>query len=195
VSRGTLFLVVGPSGAGKDTLIRAVRAALDGDERVMFARRVVTRRGAHPTEDYETAGPDAFAARLAAGGFMLHWQAHGLEYGIPVVCAGALSRGTDVVANVSRAVVAEAAERFAPVCVIRVTAPAAVLAQRLRQRGREDPDAIAERLARIVPIPAGVRVVNIENTGTVADGARAFLAALGRGSGAVPPQTSGTVRP
>ena len=40
---GTLFLVVGPSGAGKDTLMYGARAALAGKQDILFARRAITR--------------------------------------------------------------------------------------------------------------------------------------------------------
>lgn len=180
MTRGTLFLVVGPSGAGKDTLMRAARAALAGDDSVLFARRVITRGVPDPSEDFEAVDAATFAARQAAGEFMLHWRAHGFAYGIPADCAAALARGTDVVANVSRTVIAQAAARHAPVCVIEVTAPPEVLAQRLRARGREGAAERGERLARAVPVPSGVRRVRIDNTGTVEEGTRALLAVLGR---------------
>jgi phosphonate metabolism protein PhnN/1,5-bisphosphokinase (PRPP-forming) len=178
MTRGTLFLVVGPSGAGKDTLIRAARAALGDDASIVFARRVITRRAADPNEDFEAVRRAEFAARAAAGGFMLCWRAHGTDYGIPKGYADDLAAGRHVVASVSRAVIEEAARSFAPVRVIEVTASPDVLARRLAGRGREDAAAIAERLRRQVKLPSGVPTVRIVNDGALDDAVRAFVTAL-----------------
>ena len=77
---GRLVLVVGPSGAGKDTLIAAGRAALGEDPRFVFPRRVVTRPAVAALEDHESVSPEAFAAARQAGAFALDWEAHGLCY-------------------------------------------------------------------------------------------------------------------
>lgn len=97
---GRLFAVVGPSGAGKDTLIAALSAAFP---RLHAARRVITRPEAPDSEPFEGVSPADFAARAAAGGFALTWRAHGLHYGIPVSVEAALARGQDALANLSRA--------------------------------------------------------------------------------------------
>ena len=44
IGPGWLVLIVGPSGAGKDTLIKIARRNLANEGRVKFPRRVVTRR-------------------------------------------------------------------------------------------------------------------------------------------------------
>ena len=83
--RGTLFLVVGPSGAGKDSLIDGARAELAGRRDIVFASRVITRPPKSGDEDNLFATPEEFAAMQATGAFMLHWEAHGLFYGIPTL--------------------------------------------------------------------------------------------------------------
>ena len=135
-----LVLVVGPSGAGKDTLLDAARQALADDPRFSFVRRVITRPADAGGEAHESVTEEHFAAR----DFALQWQAHGLRYGIP---ADAIKAGAVAVANVSRTVIADAARRF-PVRVIEVTAPPDILAARLASRGREDAADVATRLAR-----------------------------------------------
>jgi phosphonate metabolism protein PhnN/1,5-bisphosphokinase (PRPP-forming) len=174
-----LVLVVGPSGAGKDTLLDAVRASLSGDPRVLFARREITRPATPGGEDHLPVDEAAFAAKCDAGGYALWWHAHGLRYGISSDIEAALAQGVTVVASVSRAVIAEAATRY-PVRVVEITAPPAVLAARLQSRARESAEDIARRLAREVALPDGLEVVRVINDGSVAQGAeRLRLALLG----------------
>jgi ribose 1,5-bisphosphokinase len=177
-----LILVVGPSGAGKDTVLALARAALLADPRFHFVRRVITRPADVGGEDHEAVSDFEFRQRS----FALRWQAHGLHYGIPMDIADDLIRGIVVVANVSRGVIAEAAERF-PVRVIEVTAPYEVLAQRLAARGRESAADVANRLVRDVPIPAGVAVETVVNDKTPAEAADRFVKALTRAASFVQP--------
>ncbi|MEJ1977251.1 MAG: phosphonate metabolism protein/1,5-bisphosphokinase (PRPP-forming) PhnN [Acetobacteraceae bacterium] len=181
-----LVLVVGPSGAGKDTLLAAARASLGEDRRFRFVRRVITRPADAGGEPHESVTEAEFAARVAAGGFALTWRAHGLQYGIPADITADLDQGRVVVANLSRAVIAEAAERFR-VRVVEITAPAALLAQRLAARGREDADDLARRLARAITLKLPVERETILNDGTVEDGARLLVAALTRAASGAPP--------
>ncbi|MCW3475769.1 phosphonate metabolism protein/1,5-bisphosphokinase (PRPP-forming) PhnN [Limobrevibacterium gyesilva] len=174
-----LILVVGPSGAGKDTLMEAARRRLAGDARFRFVRREITRPREAGGEDHVPVDAAGFARRRAAGAYALSWEAHGLGYGIPADIADALAAGRVVVANVSRAVIADAARRF-PVRVLEITAPPEVLARRLAARGREDAQDVAARLRRSVSLPQGVDVVTVMNDGTVEEGAGRVLAALTR---------------
>ncbi len=175
--RGTLVLVVGPSGAGKDSIIDAARTALRGDDRVVFARRVVT--GGADREPHLPASAAEFAALRAAGRFALNWEAHGNAYGIEREALAALAAGRCVVANVSRTVVAEARRRYAPVVVVMVTAPEEVLAARLARRGREDAAAVEARLCRSVRFGDDGAVV-IDNSGALETAGAAFVALLRR---------------
>src|SRR5690606_27135470 len=108
-----LVLVVGPSGAGKDMLINAARAALTGDGRFVFPRRVVTREAFAALEDHDSVTPTDFALLAANGAYALSWEAHGLRYGIPASIADDIAAGRVVVLNGSRAMVEPARERFA----------------------------------------------------------------------------------
>ena len=167
-----LVLVVGPSGVGKDSLLNAARNVFQDDSRIHFARRVITRPPDPLGENHESVTGAAFAARA----FALSWPAHGLSYGIP---AEALAAAPVVIANVSRGVIAQAAERH-PVRVIAVTAPAAVLATRLAARGREDAADVARRLGRAAAIPEGVAVETVWNDGSLAEGVARFVSAVRR---------------
>ena len=170
-----LVLVVGPSGAGKDTLLDAARRALAGDKRFRFARRVITRPADAGGEAHEPVTEAEFATR----DFALAWQAHGLHYGISADIVIDLDAGRVMVANVSRSIVAEAARRFL-VRVIEIIAPPQVLAARLAARGRESAADVAARLARNVPIPDGIPVETVMNDATMEIGVARFLAALSR---------------
>ena len=177
-----LILIVGASGAGKDTLLNGVRDRLAEHSRIRFVRRVITRPGDMGEEAHESVTEQAFALRQEAEDFALSWRAHGLHYGIPADISRDLAQGRIVVANVSRAVVAEAAERF-PVSVIEITAPVAVLKQRLASRGREDADDVARRLSRAIELPVPADRTTVVNDGTVEQGVTRLLDAIWSASG------------
>jgi len=170
-----LVLVVGPSGAGKDTLLTIARTALADDARFRFVRRVITRPAEAGGEDHEPVSDTEFAAR----NFALSWEAHGLRYGIPADVADDIARGIVVVANVSRSIIAEAATRF-PVRVIEVTAPAQVLATRLSARRRESAADVAQRLARRIRLPHGIELATVVNDSFPEAGAEQLLGHLAR---------------
>jgi ribose 1,5-bisphosphokinase len=147
IGPGRLVLVVGPSGAGKDTLIRLVREQLGPRHDVVFPTRVVTRPSS-AAEANDELSPAEFARQLANGAFALTWQAHGLDYAISRGIDTAIAQGQTVVLNVSRKVVPVARERYAAVAVAYIDAPSGIRASRLSTRGRETPDEVEGRLAR-----------------------------------------------
>lgn len=168
----THFAVIGPSGAGKDTLIAAALAARPDLGRV---RRVITRPASAGGEDFEGVTPEEFARMRAAGRFLLHWNAHGLSYGLP----HRAFLGGPKVANISRQVVAQAAEALPGLRIIHVCASPEVLAARLALRGREDARQIAERIARDTgALPTSLPIIHIDNSTTIEAATRAFLNAL-----------------
>ena len=173
---GRLFVVVGPSGVGKDTLLAGAVAAYP---RLHWARRVITRPEAAGGEPFEGVDKATFAARLARGDFALHWAAHGLCYGVPKAELAALAQGRDVVVNGSRAALAEAREVFPDLIVLHITAPLDILADRLAARGREARADIAARLARAgQTLPNGGPVIEVVNDDSPAIGIERLLQAL-----------------
>ena len=174
--------VVGPSGAGKDTLMDGARAALAGDARFVFARRVITRPAAAGGEDHQPASADDFAQMRDQGDFALWWNAHGLSYGIPARIAAEAGQGRVVVANLSRGVLAEAAARF-PLLVLEITAPLDLRAARLAARGRESVEDVARRLSREAPLPEGLDIRRVVNDGPPEQGVAAVLAVLDAAQG------------
>ena len=187
IGPGRLVLVVGPSGAGKDTLIDLARAALRDDASVVFPRRVITRAAAD--EPHDTMDPEAFDNAVRAGVFALTWEAHGLRYGIPASIDADIRAGRSVVCNVSRAIVAEARERYAEVRVVLVTASPEVLAARLAARARGSDGDLARRLARSENFAALAADYMIVNVADPEIGAAALTAAIA-GTAAPHPTTA-----
>lgn len=146
--RGVLFLVVGASGVGKDSLIDGARRLLSDDVSYSFPKREITRSADAGGEDHRSVTDLEFDRLEAAGAFMLSWRAHGHRYGVPIAAQSVLSAGRSVVVNVSRQVIDEARLRWPPVRVLSITAPRDVLAARLAARGRETAEEIERRLER-----------------------------------------------
>ncbi|MDX1779769.1 MAG: phosphonate metabolism protein/1,5-bisphosphokinase (PRPP-forming) PhnN [Thalassovita sp.] len=176
MSAGRFIAVVGPSGVGKDTVMDAGCVRAPG---MVRARRVITRSAEAGGEDADAVTLEEFENRVRQGAFALHWQAHGLRYGIPASVDGDLSAGRDVLANLSRAVLPELAMRFDRSMIVLLTAAPEVLAARLATRGRETAEEQAKRLQRAdFRLADGLNPVVIRNEGTLNETVDAFLGAL-----------------
>jgi ribose 1,5-bisphosphokinase len=174
IGPGRLILVVGPSGAGKDTLLGLAQAACAHDSSIVFPRRVVTRE-ASAFEDNEQVSLEAFRQTQARGEFAVHWEAHGHCYGLPRSIDRDVALGRTVVANVSRGVVDALRCAYSDVTVVSVTAPPEVLAARLAARARSSDGQLADRIRRAVDGIAAAPDVTINNVGSVEDHAREFV--------------------
>ncbi len=183
---GLLVAVVGPSGAGKDTLIDAVRRHFHGSDRFHIVRRVITRPAEAGGEDHLPVTRSEFARLRDAGAFACHWQAHGLSYGIPADVRHRVEKGTLVIANGSRSALPHFQTAFPRLKVLNITARPEVLAERLAARGRETREDILRRLDRSsLEVKGDFDVETIDNSGELSTARDAIIAFLER-QGLVP---------
>lgn len=172
IGPGALILVCGPSGAGKDTLLQRIAEARRGDPRLVFARRVVTRPPSD-FEDNDSVSEAAFETLRKNGAFDCSWPAHGHRYGIPSSVKDDVEAGRCVVINVSRLIVEEMRSRYARVVAVLVTAPPAVLQQRLAARSRASDGDLVQRIGRTGAVADRFRAdTTIVNDGAVATAIR-----------------------
>ena len=174
IGPGRLVLVVGPSGAGKDTLLRLAKAACTDDLNIVFPRRVITRE-ASASEDNEEASAGTFREALTRGEFAMHWEAHGHCYALSRAIDDDIRAGRTVVANVSRTVVAAMRRTYADVVVVSITAPPNVLAERIALRARGSDGRIEQRLNRTVEDASAAPDVIIVNVSSAEYHARQFV--------------------
>lgn len=179
IAGGWLVPVVGQSGAGKDSLIRAAQTFFENDDRIVFPRRIVTRKPVAEAEDHDCLSEMAFALAVAKGEFALWWGAHGNAYGIPVSIDTAIAAGRTVVFNCSREILADVAARYRCVCLLDVTAPEQVLVDRIVARGRETREEALQRVGRKPNYDGlAMSVVRIDNGGSLAIASAAFINAI-----------------
>ncbi|MEX3944478.1 phosphonate metabolism protein/1,5-bisphosphokinase (PRPP-forming) PhnN [Paraburkholderia sp. BR10937] len=145
---GKLIYVSGPSGSGKDSLLRHAREQLSGHARICFAHRYITRAADAGGENHVALSPGEFAARSNSNLFALDWASNGLQYGIGAEIDHWLDKGLTVVMNGSREYLPQARERYPYLVPVEIAVPEAVLRERLLARGRETPEQVAQRLQR-----------------------------------------------
>ncbi|MGY4314804.1 phosphonate metabolism protein/1,5-bisphosphokinase (PRPP-forming) PhnN [Bradyrhizobium sp. JR3.5] len=174
IGPGRLILVVGPSGAGKDTLLGLAKAACADDRDIVFPRRLITRQ-ASASEDNEEVSAEAFQRAAAAGDYAMHWEAHGHRYALSRAIDDEIRAGRTVIANVSRTVIAAARRNYANAVVVSITAPLDVLAARLAMRARSSDGLLAQRLARTVDESTSTPDFTIVNSGTAEYHARQLV--------------------
>jgi ribose 1,5-bisphosphokinase len=163
MTAGRLIAVVGPSGVGKDSVMRGIHHVMPD---MHLVRRVITRAPDLGGEDYDAVPVSEFENMVENGAFAVHWGAHGLYYGVPRSVMYQLNRGTDCLANLSRKALSEASRTFPNFTVLNISAQPETLAARLTARGRESEAEIAKRLSQAeIKLPEGLDVINLSNNG------------------------------
>jgi ribose 1,5-bisphosphokinase len=177
----TLVLVVGPSGAGKDSLIRGAREFFGATGTINFVRRYITRPPDGSEDNYyldETAFIHLEKRRFYAA----TWQAHGNRYGIARHALEKVSAAVSL-CSISRGAIADFEQQYHDVVTILVTARPAILRQRLIGRGREGGAALERRLERVAAPVRARRLIEFDNSADYQSSLGAFthvLAQIGR---------------
>jgi ribose 1,5-bisphosphokinase len=173
--KGKLYYVIGPSGAGKDTLINAIRT--DHPEDIIVAHRYITRPFGAGGENHVAVSKQEYLSRQQKGLFAMSWQAHGLCYGVGLEVKTWLDKGFSVLLNGSRAELSQAQQCFGSDLVpIVVNVELDVLRTRLQNRGRESSEEIELRLQRASEFCLSEQegFYPIDNSGDVQSSAKQF---------------------
>ena len=143
-----VFVITGPSGVGKGTLIRLLRERVAGLALSTSATTRGPREGEQDGRDYHFLSRDEFARRANANEFLEHAAYSGNRYGtLRSEVERRLASGESVVLEIE-VQGARQVRAAMPEAVLVFIAPPdpAALRRRLEGRGTDDPKAISERL-------------------------------------------------
>jgi guanylate kinase len=148
--KGILFVVSGPSGVGKGTLLEMVMVR---DPRLSFSTSATTRSPRPGEVDgvhYFFMDDARFKAMLAGGEFLEHAFVHGKYYGTPWgAVRERLARGIDVVLDIDVQGAMQVMEKRPESTFIFVAPPGMspeILRERLENRGTESREVIEGRV-------------------------------------------------
>jgi guanylate kinase len=147
-SKGKLFVITGPSGVGKGTLIRELRRRIPHLELSVSATTRAPRPGEEPGVDYHFLPDEEFQRRLDAGEFMEHAAYSGHRYGtLRSEVEPRLREGRSVVLEIEVQGARQVRERAPDAVLVFVEPPTpGALRHRLEDRGTDPPEQIDRRL-------------------------------------------------
>ena len=144
-----VFVITGPSGVGKGTLIRDLRERVPGLELSVSATTRDPREGEEDGVDYHFLSADGFAERAEAGDFLEHATFSGNRYGtMRSEIERTLDAGCSVVLEIEVQGARQVRAAMGDEAVLIFIAPPdpAVLRERLSGRGTDSAEAIERRL-------------------------------------------------
>lgn len=145
---GPLFLVVGNSGSGKDSIITGIIKAYPSRLKRIYAPKRFITRPPSKTEKNITITIEEFQKMEEKGTFALTWHIYKLYYGIPIEIEDWLKEGNPVLLNVSRTIVEKARKIYENLKVVFIYVPLEITVDRLKDRGRETLGLLQERIER-----------------------------------------------
>jgi guanylate kinase len=148
-SGGRLFVITGPSGVGKGTLIQRLRRAVPGIDLSVSATTRAPREGERDGEHYHFMDPAEFDRRVAAGEFLEHADYASHRYGtLRSEVEPRLARGESVVLEIEVQGARQVRGTMPDAVLVFIAPPSReALRERLEGRGTDSPEQIASRLA------------------------------------------------
>ena len=150
MSKGRSFIISGPSGVGKSTVLSGL---MEKRKNLYFSVSATTRQPRPGEEDgvhYHFLAMDTFREWIAQDEFLEHAEFVGNCYGTPKKYVyEAMDRGQDVILDIEVQGAMQVAEKMPEVVRIFVAPPSwSELERRLTARGTDTPEKIQGRLAR-----------------------------------------------
>jgi len=141
-----LYFLVGPSGVGKDTLLKHLKMHQYSSKQPIVAHRYITRPVGEGNENHIELAEFDYYRRKEADLFLFDWQSNGYLYAVGREVKKWVKLGNDVIVNGSRRYLQTAREIYPSLIPIWMTVSEDVLRQRLLERGRESEEQIEQRI-------------------------------------------------
>jgi guanylate kinase len=143
-----VFVITGPSGVGKGTLIRGLRERLPQLELSVSATTRPPRPGERDGVDYHFLSNERFDELLAAGQFVEHADYAGRRYGtLRSELDGRIGRGVPVVLEIEVQGARQVRSAMPEAVQVFIAPPSlATLRERLLGRGTDEQDEVQRRL-------------------------------------------------
>ena len=172
------ILIVGASGAGKDSLLKAAKAYFtqcgDKKPKVHFIPRYIDRI---PDQNEANFYIDTQSFEILQDFFISKWRANSHNYGIAKHCLH--KEGINII-SISRSAIKDFEAYCKNVSVIEVFVPLHILQTRLEQRGRENKAQIAKRLENANKKTYAKNLYRFENAKSLEESGREFVALIER---------------
>ena len=150
IGPGIIFTLVGPGGAGKNTLMKRVIPQLDNLHQLATATTRDMRPGEQDGREHLFISRDTFNQWIEENRLLEYQEVHpGKFYGVPSEpLESALREGRNLIADIEIAGAQKIAEAYPlNTVLVFIAAPLDALEQRMRERG-ESEDGVRERMNR-----------------------------------------------
>lgn len=174
---GTLYIIVGPTGSGKQALIDTV-LEVRGD--IRRAPLIVSAQNSDNPGVVGSIAPDRFRHLMRDRAFALQWDCDGLRYGFTHDAARQLRDGQSLIISCDMAVLEEAQDLFPHTRVIYVTARIDILRRRLCSMNYGSEREIDMHISQAMRFrPRMPDMTTVDTSDSIAAGARAMVQAIG----------------